>query len=439
VADGLDAKAIHAAVASARPDIIVHEMTDLKGVSDYRAFDRAFANSNCLRTEGTSHLIAGGRIAGVKGFVAQSFCGWPYARVGGPVKSEADPLDKDPSQELRRTLDAIRYLEDAVTGPSGIGGIVLRYGTFYGPDTGMLAGPMLEQVRRRRMPLIGTVGGLSCISTMPHRRPFWQSSVAGQAQSTTLWTMNLLPCASGCRGSRDCSKRIRRFMCQLGWEDTGGGASRCHDDARAGWVKRRGQARTWLATRSSLVAARICCGPAPQCQKCCMRCCNEPISASAGGVTLGFNPCSARHLKQAIANLSASGFNALCGGIDPAGVEVIEPEGRGAGFRLGHHAAAHRLAPGGKDLENPHRTHVDRFGPFPSEQFRIEIECRLAICCAGCRGRRCLGSSFEKCDSRTLGIGYDCEPADPGDIVWGAVNGSGIKLFVDIHSRPHEA
>jgi hypothetical protein len=107
VADGLDAGAIQDAVQSARPDVIVHEMTDLKAASDLRHFDRAFAVSNRLRTEGTDHLLAAARAAGVKRFVAQSFCGWPYARAGGAVKSEDDPLDPNPPRELRRTLDAI--------------------------------------------------------------------------------------------------------------------------------------------------------------------------------------------------------------------------------------------------------------------------------------------------------------------------------------------
>src|SRR5262245_25924374 len=93
IADGLDADAIHAAITTARPDVIVHEMTDLSGAADLRNFDRAFATSNRLRTEGTDHLLAAARAKGVRRFVAQSFCGWPYARTGGPVKSEAEPLD----------------------------------------------------------------------------------------------------------------------------------------------------------------------------------------------------------------------------------------------------------------------------------------------------------------------------------------------------------
>jgi len=155
VADALDESAIHAAVAAARPDVIVHELTDLKGASDLRRFDRSFASSNRLRTEGTDHLLAAARACGVKRMVAQSFCGWPYARSGGWVKSEEESLDPDPPQEMRRTLEAIRYLERVVTSSDAPEGVVLRYGAFYGADTGMFDPALIEQVRKRRVPLIG--------------------------------------------------------------------------------------------------------------------------------------------------------------------------------------------------------------------------------------------------------------------------------------------
>ncbi len=159
VADGLDGGAIHEAVAAARPDVIIHEMTDLSGATDLRHFDRTFAGSNRLRTTGTDHLLAAAREAGVKRFIAQSYCGWPYARSGAVVKTEADELDPDPPEEFRPTLEAIRYLERAVTTSPQPEGIVLRYGAFYGPDTGMLDRAMIAQIRHRRVPLIGDGGG----------------------------------------------------------------------------------------------------------------------------------------------------------------------------------------------------------------------------------------------------------------------------------------
>jgi nucleoside-diphosphate-sugar epimerase len=159
IADGLDAPAIRAAVMAEKPEIIIDQMTDLADVTDLRHFDRAFATTNRLRTEGTDFLLAAARDAGVKRFIAQSFCGWTYGRGGDAIKTEADALDSDPPEELRRTLQAIQHLEDAVTGSASPEGIVLRYGSFYGPDTGMLSRAMIDQLRRRRVPLIGGGGG----------------------------------------------------------------------------------------------------------------------------------------------------------------------------------------------------------------------------------------------------------------------------------------
>ena len=144
---------------AAEPDVIVHQMTDLKNASDLRHFDRAFAISNRLRTEGTDYLLGAAREAGVKRFVAQSFCGWPFAMTGSEVKTEECALDPQPLPEMRRTLEAIRHLEQAVTRSPSVSGIVLRYGAFYGPDTGLFDGPLVEQVARRHFPLIGDGGG----------------------------------------------------------------------------------------------------------------------------------------------------------------------------------------------------------------------------------------------------------------------------------------
>ena len=148
-------------VAAARPEVVVHQLTALAATSDLRKFDAGFAATNRLRTEGTDHLLAAARAAGARRLVAQSFAGWPFARVGGPVKTEGDPLDPDPPAELRRTLDAIRHLESAVLGTEGIEGVLLRYGGFYGPGTSAGAGgSMLEDLRRRRFPVVGAGTGV---------------------------------------------------------------------------------------------------------------------------------------------------------------------------------------------------------------------------------------------------------------------------------------
>src|ERR687890_962957 len=160
VADALDSDQVADAVGRARPDVIVHELTAI-GALDLRHFDRDFAPTNRLRTEGTDHLLSAGQAVGVRRFVAQSYGGWPYMRTGGPVKSEEDPLDPAPAREMRETLAAIRHLEEAVLGARWTEGIVLRYGAFYGPGTSMAPGEeQFELVRKRKFPLVGDGGGV---------------------------------------------------------------------------------------------------------------------------------------------------------------------------------------------------------------------------------------------------------------------------------------
>jgi nucleoside-diphosphate-sugar epimerase len=159
VADALDAEQVAQAVAGAHPDVIVHELTAI-GPMDLRHFDRAFATTNRLRTEGTDHLLSAGRAVGVKRFVAQSFFA-AYERTGGSVKSEEDSFGPDPAREMRETVAAIRHVEEAVLAATWTEGIVLRYGGFYGPGTSLgPGGEQIEAVRRRRFPLMGKGSGV---------------------------------------------------------------------------------------------------------------------------------------------------------------------------------------------------------------------------------------------------------------------------------------
>jgi nucleoside-diphosphate-sugar epimerase len=123
-------------------------MTALGGGIDPRHFDRSFALTNRLRTEGLDHLVAAARAVGVPHVVAQSYTGWPNSRTGGWVKDEDDPLDPQPPKAQRESLAAIRYLEDAVRNENGT---VLRYGSFYGDASD----PMVAMVRKRQFPLVG--------------------------------------------------------------------------------------------------------------------------------------------------------------------------------------------------------------------------------------------------------------------------------------------
>src|SRR3954462_4285514 len=167
VADALDPDAVAQAVASAEPEVIVHQLTALSGSMSMRDARhperfRGAIMTNRLRTEATDHLLAAGRAVGARRFVAQSFGAFRFARTGGPVQTEADPLDPNPPA-LQPGLEAILYLEQAVTRIEWGEGLALRYGGFYGPGTAISLAPdaaMAGPIRKRRFPIIGDGGGV---------------------------------------------------------------------------------------------------------------------------------------------------------------------------------------------------------------------------------------------------------------------------------------
>lgn len=161
VVDGLDKEGILKAITGSHPDVIVHQMTALASMRNLKKFDDEFAVTNRLRTEGTAYLLAAASAAGVRRFVAQSYAGWPNQRAGGRVKTEDDPLDHDPPAAMTKTLDAIKALESMLTSTIGVGGIVLRYGSFYGPGTSIgNGGDIVDMVRQRKFPLVGDAAGV---------------------------------------------------------------------------------------------------------------------------------------------------------------------------------------------------------------------------------------------------------------------------------------
>jgi 2-alkyl-3-oxoalkanoate reductase len=168
VADALDPDAVAQAVASAEPEVIVHELTDLSGklsARDMRHPERApmAIMTNRLRSEGTDHLLAAGRAVGARRFVAQSFGAFRWARAGGPVLTEDDPIDPNPPGAMRPALVGILHVERAVTSIEWGEGLVLRYGGFYGPGTSVSGAPdaaFAAPVRKRRFPIVGDGGGV---------------------------------------------------------------------------------------------------------------------------------------------------------------------------------------------------------------------------------------------------------------------------------------
>jgi 2-alkyl-3-oxoalkanoate reductase len=166
------------AVRRAEPDVIIFQLTGIPARFNLRRFDDAFAMTNRLRTEGTDYLLAAARSAGCRRFIAQSYGGWPYARMGTWVKSEADPLLSSPEPGMRKSFQAILHLESAVLGEPGIEGFVLRYGGFYGPGTSLgRDGSMLEEVKKRRIPIVGKGTG------------YWSFVHIDDAASATLATV----------------------------------------------------------------------------------------------------------------------------------------------------------------------------------------------------------------------------------------------------------
>src|SRR5215216_2399526 len=130
VADALDPEAVAQAVAEAEPEVVIHELTAIDTGSVSRNIDKAFAQTNRLRTDGTDHLLTAAKTAGARRFIVQSFAGWPFERCGDPVKPEEAPLQASPPKNISQTL--------AVN-----------------PD-----GEQNEMIRKRRLPVVGGGTGI---------------------------------------------------------------------------------------------------------------------------------------------------------------------------------------------------------------------------------------------------------------------------------------
>lgn len=161
VADALDPDGLRAAIRRAAPEAVIHELTSLKGVTNFRRFDQDFALTNRFRTRTLDTMLAASRSFGARRFIAQSYCGWPYAREGSPVKTEDDPLDPAPPASFRESLAAIRHLEDTIRQTRDIEAVALRYGSLYGPGTDISdTGAIGNLVSRRKLPLFGSGAGI---------------------------------------------------------------------------------------------------------------------------------------------------------------------------------------------------------------------------------------------------------------------------------------
>jgi 2-alkyl-3-oxoalkanoate reductase len=214
VLDLLDARAVRKAVLETRPDAIAHQATALANVRFSRSLDRAFAQTNRLRTAGTDALLAAAREAEVRRFVAQSFASGRYVREGGPVKTESDPLDPMPVPGMRESDAAMRHLDRAVT---EAGGIALRYGAFYGAANDGL----VEPVRKRQFPIVGDGDGITSfihlddaaaatVLALEHGEPGVYNVVDDEPAQAREW----LPVLAGVLGAKP-PRRVPRWLARL--------------------------------------------------------------------------------------------------------------------------------------------------------------------------------------------------------------------------------
>ena len=153
VADAFDADAVKTAIVAAQPDVVVNQLTDLSAPLNPRRYGEWLAGTNRLRREGTRNLVDAAVAAGASKFVSQSVA---FAYTSDPgVKTEDAPLVGAAAGEMGEALAELERL--TLSAP---GGIVLRYGFFYGPGTGYHRdGQQAKMLRARSLPIIGDGSG----------------------------------------------------------------------------------------------------------------------------------------------------------------------------------------------------------------------------------------------------------------------------------------
>jgi len=252
VMDGLDAVSVGGAVAAARPDAIINQMTALSeahaGKPNLRRPDRFFATTNRLRSDGTDHLLAAAEATGVANFVAQSAAIFNVSREGGWVKTEEDPLELGTGRIARKLADgmrAINHLEDVVV---KAGGAVLRYGSLYGPGA---IDDQVKLVRRRMFPLVG--GGTGCFSWVHLDDAASATVLAVEQQATGVFNIvddepapvsQWLPYLAECAGAKP-PRRLPKLLARLlagemvtGMMTEGRGFSNAKAKRELGWQLR---------------------------------------------------------------------------------------------------------------------------------------------------------------------------------------------------------
>jgi nucleoside-diphosphate-sugar epimerase len=249
VMDGRDGASVRRAVLEAQPDAVVHQLTSLSAGFDFKRFDDVFAVTNELRTRGLDALIAAAQEAGTGRIVVQSYTGWTNERTGGPVKTEADPLDPHPVPAAANTLAAIAHAERATV---AAGGLALRFGSFYGPGQSLgEGGEMLEAVRKRRVPIVGGGAGVwsfchiddaasATIAALTRGGAGVYNIVDDEPAAVSAWLPELARAIGAKKPLRVPAWIARSLIGEFGvtWMTTARGSSNAKAKAELGWAPR---------------------------------------------------------------------------------------------------------------------------------------------------------------------------------------------------------
>jgi 2-alkyl-3-oxoalkanoate reductase len=245
IVDGLDREAVLEAVTAAQPEVIIHQMTALTSMRSLRNFDKTFAVTNELRSNGTDYLLEAAQQAGTRRFIAQSFIGWNNTMAGSQVKTEDDPLNPHPPAGTARSMAAIRHLEEAV--PKAVPeGLVLRYGLLYGHGASDL---MLEAVRKRQLPVIGGGAGIwswtevtdaatATVAAVTHGAPGIYNVVDDEPAPVSQW-LPYLASSLGVKPPMRAPAWLGRLLggeLATSWMTQGRGASNAKAKRELGWT-----------------------------------------------------------------------------------------------------------------------------------------------------------------------------------------------------------
>jgi nucleoside-diphosphate-sugar epimerase len=265
--DLLDPRAVRKAVLENEPDAVVHEATAFAHVKFSRNLDKALATTNELRTTGTDVLLAAAREAGVCRFVAQSGAVFGrYARQGGPIKTEEDPIG-DPPANMKQSFAAFDHLERAVT---EFGGTAVRYGAFYGAAND----GSVELVRKRQFPIVGDGGGIwswihlddaaaATVLALAHDGPAIYNVVDDEPAAVREW-LPVLAQVVGAKPPRRFPTWLARLIAGeavVVWSAEARGASNAKARRELSWTPRYPTWRTGFRAAYSAIA--VADGPKP--------------------------------------------------------------------------------------------------------------------------------------------------------------------------------